>query len=317
MSHGSAVSPRQAVEEAGALLAAAGLPVRRGFPLAPMTSLRVGGPAALYLEGQSERDLSAAAEAIRSTGIPWTVIGKGSNVLVSDHGFAGLVLRLGRGFRWAARDGVMIEAGGSMHLPALAGIALSHSLAGLEFGVAIPGSLGGAVRMNAGAHGGAVQHILERIDLYSIPLGRHQALAAEEARFDYRHSQLPPGSVVVGATVRLRQGRPEHIRKRMEEARTWRRATQPLAEPNFGSVFKNPAGGHAARLVEAAGGKGLSVGAVSVSEKHANFMVARPGATARDAYALLRLVQRLVEDRFGVSLEPEVRLVGDFGGPSA
>jgi UDP-N-acetylmuramate dehydrogenase len=291
---------------------AAGGRVRRAFPLAPLTSFRLGGPAALYLEAQSQDDLSAAARSVRETGLPFLVMGKGSNLLVSDRGFPGLVLRLGRGFRWAARDGDRISAGGAMPLPALAGVALSHSLAGLEFGVAIPASLGGSVRMNAGAHGHSLDEVVESTEVFLVDDERLRVVPAEEAGFRYRDSALPERSIVVGATVRLRPGHPTEIRAHMDEARQWRRATQPLAEPNCGSVFKNPPDDHAARLVEAAGAKGLSVGNARVSEKHANFIVAREGATARDVHLLIALVGDRVRERFGVTLEPEVHLVGEF-----
>jgi UDP-N-acetylmuramate dehydrogenase len=294
------------------LRAALGQRLRASFPLAPLTSFRLGGPAALYVEAQSDADLAAASEAIRSGGIRWTVIGKGSNLLVSDAGFDGLVLRLGKGYRWVAREGTRLHAGGAMPLPALSGVALAHSLAGLEFGVAIPASLGGAVKMNAGAHTRSISDVVERIDLFSIPRGAGESIDAGEAGFSYRHSALPVGTIVVGATAGLAGGEPTEIRREMDEARRWRRATQPLAEPNCGSVFKNPSGDHAARLVEAAGAKGLSVGGAAVSAKHANFIVAGPGATAEDVRRLIGLVQDRVEQRFGLTLEPEVQLVGDF-----
>jgi UDP-N-acetylmuramate dehydrogenase len=199
-----------------------------------------------------------------------------------------------------------------MPLPALSGVALTHALSGLEFGVAIPASLGGAVRMNAGAHEHSVSEVLDVAELYSITAAARSTLTAEDAGFSYRRSGLPEGSIVVGATVSLRPGDPEDIRRGMEAARSWRRATQPLAEPNCGSVFKNPPGDHAARLVEAAGAKGMAVGDAVVSEKHANFIVARPGATANDVHLLIERISRLVSERFGVSLEAEVQRVGDF-----
>ena len=303
----------QALEAVERILrSACGSRLRVAFPLAPLTSFRLGGPAALYLDAESDSDLDAAAEALGPTGVPWTVIGKGSNLLVSDRGFPGLVMRLGRGYRWAARDGMRLLAGGSMPLPALAGVALTHSLSGLEFGVAIPASLGGAVRMNAGAHHHSIDEVVQTIEVYSIAQAARSTLSSDQAGFEYRHSGLPEGSIVVGASVGLRAGDQEDIRGEMEAARSWRRATQPLAEPNCGSVFKNPPGDHAARLVEGAGAKGLSVGGASVSEKHANFIVARPGATAEDVNRLIRMVQELVAERFGVSLETEVQRVGDF-----
>jgi UDP-N-acetylmuramate dehydrogenase len=294
------------------LRAACGDRVRTHFRLAPLTSFRIGGPAALYLEPQSDADLVAAGEAVRETAIPFVVLGKGSNVLVSDAGFAGLVLRLGRGYRWAAREGDRLTAGGAMPLPALAGVALSHSLAGLEFGVAIPASLGGAVRMNAGAHGHELSEVLETVEVFELLGGTARRIAAADAGFSYRRSELPADAVVVGSTVALEPGEPSQIRALMDEARDWRRRTQPLAEPNCGSVFKNPPGDHAARLIDEAGGKDLAVGGASVSAKHANFIVASEGASAADVVELIRSVQEVVEASSGIRLEPEVHLVGDL-----
>ena len=294
------------------LRAACGERVRTGFPLAPLTSFRIGGPAALYLEPESERDLVAAGEALRQTDLPIAVIGKGSNILVADRGFEGLVLRLGRGYRWAARSGDRITGGGAMPLPALAGVALSHALTGLEFGVAIPASFGGSIRMNAGAHGREVAEVVESVDVFELTTQAARVVPAGEAGFRYRNSDMPSDAVVVGGTVHLAPADASDIRRLMEEAREWRRRTQPLAEPNCGSVFKNPQGDHAARLIEDAGGKGLSVGGAAVSKKHANFIVAAEGAKASDVVELVRRVQDLVESRSGVHLDPEVHLVGHF-----
>ena len=311
MTPGEAV--RDTLREAEATLrAACGTRLRTSFSLAPLTTFRIGGPAALYLEVESDSDLMAVSVAIQKTGLRWTVIGKGSNILVADRGFEGLVIRLGRGYRWAARDGLSLHAGASMPLPALSGIALSHGLAGLEFGVAIPASLGGAVRMNAGAHGRSMEEVLEAIDLYSIASNSRSRIPVRDASFSYRRSALPDASIVVGASVLLRHGERNEIRRGMDEARNWRRATQPLAEPNCGSVFKNPPGDFAARLVEAVGGKGLSVGGAAVSQKHANFIVAKSGATAADVRHLITVLQQKIEGQFGIRLEPEVQLVGDF-----
>ena len=304
---------RGSIEEAERILrTGSGRRLRVAFPLAPLTTFRIGGPAALYLEAEDDGDLAVAAGAVGATDIPWIVIGKGSNILVSDGGFSGLVIRLGKGYRWAAREGTRLRAGGSMPLPALAGVALSHSLSGLEFGVAIPASLGGAVRMNAGAHRGSMDQVLEQIELYSLARAERTVLPADRAAFSYRRSALPEGSIVVGGSVHLHPGEPAHIRREMDGARAWRKATQPLAEPNCGSVFKNPPEDHAARLVEAVGAKGLSVGGAMVSEKHSNFIVARPGVTAADVHRLIRLIQDRVAERFEVVLEPEVQLIGDF-----
>ncbi len=284
----------------------------RGVSIAPLTTFRIGGPAALYLEPETEKDLLAAGRALAETGVPFVVIGKGSNLLVADEGFAGFVLRLGRGYRWAARDGTSVRAGGAMPVPALSGIALQHALSGLEFGVAIPASVGGAVRMNAGAHGASMSDVVRTIDLFRLLSGVSERLPADSAGFAYRRSGLTEDSVVTGVTVELQPAEAGEIRGRMDEARAWRRRTQPLAEPNCGSVFKNPPRDHAARLIDAAGLKGMRIGGAQVSTKHANFIVADPRARASDVVALIHAVQQRVEGDTGVRLVPEVHLIGGF-----
>ena len=304
---------REAAERAGAILRySCGERVRVGLSMAPLTTFRIGGPAALFLEPESLEDLAAVARAVRETGVEVVVIGRGSNLLVADAGFPGLVLRLGKGFRWTARDGMLLSAGAAMGVPALAGVAFAHGLAGLEFGVAIPASLGGAVKMNAGAHGHDLAEIVHEVHVFSLSRGTPASVPASDAGFEYRRSDLPEDGIVVSASMTLDEGDRDEIRALMDEAREWRRATQPLAEPNCGSVFKNPPGDHAARLVDAAGAKGLSVGGASVSEKHANFIVAQEGARATDVIELIHRVQEGVADVFGVRLEMEVHLVGDF-----
>ncbi|MGZ5351678.1 MAG: UDP-N-acetylmuramate dehydrogenase [Actinomycetota bacterium] len=303
----------ESLDRAEAILrAACGDRVRTRFVLAPLTTFRIGGPAALFLEPESEGDLVAAGDAVRETGVPFVILGKGSNVLVADEGFPGLVLRLGRGYRWAARNGVRLRAGAAMPLPALANVALSHELSGLEFGVAIPGSFGGAVRMNAGAHGAELAGLLESIDVFELLAGAQRLVPAGEAGLAYRRSSLPADGVVIAATVALEPGTREAIRARMDEARESRRRTQPLAESNCGSVFTNPPGDHAGRLIDEAGGKGLVVGGAAVSTKHANFIVTSEGARAADVLELIRTVQELVAARSGIRLEREVHLVGDL-----
>ena len=291
--------------------------VRTHVPLAPLTTFRVGGPAALYLEPEREEDLAIVSRAVGEAAIPFTVIGKGSNVLVSDEGYFGLVLRLGKGYRWAARDRDRIRGGAAMPLPALAGVALRHRLSGLEFGVAIPATLGGTVKMNAGAHDGQIGDIVHRIEIYRIAEARAVSILAEAAGFSYRRSLLPEDAIVTAATVALSPGAADAIRASMERARSWRKRTQPLAEPNCGSVFKNPPGRHAAAMIETAELKGTRVGGAVVSTKHANFIVAGPDATASDVLALIRLVRDRVRRSAGVELEPEVHLVGRFDGDAA
>ena len=289
-----------------------GTKLREAVTIAPLTTFRLGGPAALYLEPDSLDDLRAVSRAVQETSLPVVILGKGSNVLVADAGVEGLVLRLGRGFRWAAREGTALTAGGAMPLPALAGIALTHGLAGLEFGIAIPATIGGAVRMNAGAHGRTVADVAERVDVFDLATGRTRSLSGAEAGFRYRGSGFGPLDVVVGARLRLEPGDPVTIRAAMDAARVWRRETQPVAEPNCGSVFTNPPGDHAARLVDEAGCKGMRVGGARVSEKHANFIIAGPDARAADVRDLIDRVQAAVEARWGIRLDPEVRFVGAF-----
>jgi UDP-N-acetylmuramate dehydrogenase len=166
--------------------------------------------------------------------------------------------------------------------------------------------------MNAGAHGHELSEVLETVEVFELLAGTARGIAAADAGFSYRRSELPADAVVVGSTVALESGEPSEIRALMEEARDWRRRTQPLAEPNCGSVFKNPPGDHAARLIDEAGGKDLAVGGASVSAKHANFIVASEGASAADVVELIRSVQEVVEASSGIRLEPEVHLVGDL-----
>jgi UDP-N-acetylmuramate dehydrogenase len=291
--------------------------LRLRFPIAPLTTFRIGGPAELFVEAEDDRDLAAIASARSATRVPVAVIGKGSNVLVSDLGFPGIVVRLGRGFRWAGRDRERLTAGGAMPLPALAGVAMRHGLGGLEFGVAIPATLGGAVKMNAGAHGRSMSEVVERIEVFLLDRSERRTIPGSEAGFTYRRSAVPADGVVVGATVGLRPDEDGAIRALMDEAREWRRRTQPLAEPNCGSVFKNPDDDHAARLIEAAGGKGLRVGGARVSEKHANFIVADPGSSAADVWGLIERVRDLVAEDAGVRLETEVQVIGEVAGADA
>ena len=199
-----------------------------------------------------------------------------------------------------------------MPLPALSGVALRHALAGLSFGVAIPATVGGAIRMNAGAHGHSMSDVVTSIEVVRLGDGSASSIAGADAGLSYRRSGLPEDAVVTGVTATLEPGDPVAIRAEMDAARDWRRRTQPLAEPNCGSVFKNPPGDHAARLIEGAGLKGRRVGGAQVSTKHANFIVADPGARADDVLALIRVVQGEVEAEAGVRLEPEVHLVGAF-----
>jgi len=291
--------------------------VRTAVPLAPLTTFRIGGTARLFVEPERDDDLAVVHRAVREAGLPVVIVGKGSNILVADRGVSGLVLRLGRGYRWAARERDRLRAGAAMPLPAIAGVALRHGLAGLEFGVAIPATLGGAVRMNAGAHRSEIADVVDRVELYRLDTGAHVTIDGAGAGFSYRRSGFPGDAVVLAATLALRPGDADAIRDRMAEARDWRRRTQPLAEPNCGSVFTNPPGAHAAALIDAAGLKGERVGGATVSVKHANFIVTEPGATSADVVTLIGLIQERVAQTSGVRLETEVRLIGSFDDDAA
>ena len=300
-----------ATDVAGTILReACGDRVRANVSMAPLTTFRIGGPAALFLEPDSIEDLHVVARAVAETDTPVAIVGKGSNVLVADEGFDGIVLRLGRGFRWSARAGAIVTAGAAMPLPALASVAQQHGLAGLAFGVAIPATLGGAVRMNAGAHDGEMADAVTTVDVFELRSDAARTITADEVGFSYRSTKLPADAVVVAASLRLRPGEAGEIRAAMDAARRWRRDTQPIAEPNCGSVFTNPPGGHAAALIDGAGLKGASIGGAAVSTKHANFIVTAPGATAADVRALIELVRAGVERASGVVLHTEVRTIG-------
>jgi UDP-N-acetylmuramate dehydrogenase len=286
-------------------------------PLAPLTTYRLGGPAALYVEPHSDTDLVALGDTLRARfpeGVPVLALGRGSNLVVSDSGFPGVVLRMGQSFSWIEPAGdAGLDAGASTSLPLLANWAARRGLAGLEFAVAIPGSVGGAVRMNAGAHGGSVSDHLESARVFTLDGLELERRAAGSFRFAYRRSSLTEREVVVDARFALAPEDPAAIRQRMDSYRRHRAETQPGAVQNAGSVFKNPPGDSAGRLVEAAGLKGFRVGRAAVSDLHANFFVASDGATAQDVYDLVRAVRQRVLEASGVELEEEIRFVGRFG----
>jgi len=295
--------------------AAAGLDVERGRTIGSATTLGVGGAANVYVELP---DLSAVQEFSRALGtttpeqVPLFVLGKGSNTLVSDLGFGGVVAHLGPGHKWLRRDGADVVAGAAEAMPLLASFAAREGLAGLEFAAGIPATVGGSVRMNAGAHGGDTAGALVEVDVVTAGTGERVSLAADTLGFSYRHSALPPRSIVVAARWRLVPDEPDAIRARLDELRAWRRATQPLRQRNCGSVFTNPDGSSAGALVDRAGGKGMRVGGATVSRKHANFITVAADATASDVYALIAAVRQRVVSAGGPLLQPEVRLLGRF-----
>jgi UDP-N-acetylmuramate dehydrogenase len=292
-------------------------------PLAAFTSFRLGGAAAILVEAHDESDLVATATVAATSRLPILSLGRGSNMLVSDRGYPGIVVRLGKGFEWIADSGDGLEAGGATPLPRLANRAAGRGLSGLEFTVAIPASLGGAVRMNAGAHGSSLAEVLDWVRLYRLGEPAPAVLPAAELGMRYRSTNLDDNDVVCAARLALTPAPPGEIREialRMQRYRDHRAATQPGEARNAGSMFKNPvgspAGVSAGRLIEEAGMKGHRAGGAEVSDKHANFFLARPGATAQDVHRLLVEVQAAVLERTGVLLTPEVRLIGSFEQPA-
>ena len=279
-------------------------------PMAPRTTLRIGGPAELLVvpkDAGAVADLFALAE---QHGVPAFVLGNGSNLLVSDFGIEGMVVSLRESLYKLERDGTRITAGAGLSLSQLAAFARDEGLAGLEFASGIPGTVGGGIYMNCGAYGSEMKDVVES----SLVLGADGEISVLRARqhgFSYRHSALMDnGDIVLAATFRLQPDASAEIGARMEELNARRREKQPLNLPSAGSAFKRPKEGFAAQMIDEAGLKGLSVGGAAVSEKHAGFLVNLGGATAADFLALMLLVRERVADRFGVLLEPELRFVG-------
>ncbi|HEX2051075.1 MAG TPA: UDP-N-acetylmuramate dehydrogenase [Actinomycetota bacterium] len=287
--------------------------------LARFTTYRLGGPAALCVEPAGASDLELLGDALRAEGVgpdeaPVLVLGRGSNVVVSDAGWPGVVVRVGARLARVDADGERgLRAGAGTSLPLVANWAARRGLSGMEFAVAIPGSVGGGVRMNAGAHGRDVAGALVRATVFDLRALDVSERAAHALDLSYRHSNLADHEVVLDATFELEPAPRDDVRRRMDDYRRHRAETQPGAVQNAGSTFKNPDGDAAGRLVEAAGLKGFRVGGARVSELHANFFVADDGASAQDVYDLVAAVRARVHDRFGVGLETEVRFVGAFG----
>ncbi|HUH07463.1 MAG TPA: UDP-N-acetylmuramate dehydrogenase [Egibacteraceae bacterium] len=282
-----------------------------GARLAAHTTLRVGGPAAALVRASSGEDLAAVAGICAELGRGWLIVGRGSNLLIADEGWPGVAVMLGRGFRGVQVDGESVTAGAAEPMPVLAREVARRQLGGLAFGVAIPGSLGGAVRMNAGAHGRELADVLEWAEAARLASGgRIQRFDRAQIDMGYRTTSLPSDAVVVRARLRLRRADPDTVAAEMDEMRRWRRAHQPISEPSCGSVFRNPPGDSAGRLIDEAGMKGHRVGGAQVSKVHANFITTSPPVTASDVRQVIDDVQRAVRERHGVELVPEVVMEG-------
>lgn len=296
-------------DPADAALAALGPWGRRDVSLGPLTTYRVGGPAAVFVEVTAEEALDAVGEAVRASGLPVLVVGNGSNLLVSDAGFGGIAVRLGPSFGDIHLDGAAVRAGGAALLPVVARRTAAAGLRGFEWAVGVPGSMGGAVRMNAGGHGADMAGCLRRVRVVDLRSGDDGVVPAADLHLAYRTSALGADELVVWAEVGLVPGDRAAAEAQIAEVVAWRRAHQP-GGANAGSVFTNPAGESAGRLIDDAGCRGMRVGSAQVSTKHANFIQVDAGGRADDVYRLMHAVQDRVRERFGIELLPETRLVG-------
>jgi len=286
--------------------------ISRDRTIAPLTTYRMGGPARWYAEVSDDGEMKVLSRAYRETPCDVLVLGRGSNVVVGERGFPGLVVRLVGGYEDLSIDGTVVEAGGAVHLPHLARTTAEAGLGGLEFFVGIPGSVGGAVRQNAGGHGGETAQVLNEVDVVDLGVGDLETRGVVELELAYRHSDLADTEIVLRARFKTHRQEPAVGKRRIADIVRWRREHQPGGTFNAGSVFKNPPDDAAGRIIDSCGLKGFSIGGVSVSEKHANFFVAERHARPSDLLKLVGAVREKVLQATGVALEPEVRFVGEF-----
>jgi UDP-N-acetylmuramate dehydrogenase len=289
--------------------------LERDFPLARLTTIRTGGPADFYVRPDSAACLAELLAWTNVEGIEVGVVGSGSNLLVADAGFRGLVMKLDGALASIGRDGNRLLCGGGARLPQASARAAREGLSGLEFGVNIPGTVGGAVKMNANAYGGDLSRVLEWVEVATAS-GTERRVPADLG-FSYRRSDLAPREVVAQAAFALEPADPDRVKATLAGMRERRKAAQPSGIKTFGSTFKNPddprAGGRSAGvLLDEAGCRGLGVGGARFSDKHANFVENTGSASTADVIALMAEGRRRVRERFGVELEPEVQLLGDI-----
>lgn len=294
--------------------------VERDYPLDRLTTVRAGGRADLFARPATEAELVELLRWAAAEAVAVEVVGSGSNLLVADEGFRGLVLKLDGELTQIERSGTRLICGGGVRLPSVAAKAAGWGLSGIEFGINIPGTVGGAVRMNANAYGGELAAVLETVRVCSGDGVEERR--AEQLGFAYRRSNLRPGEVVSRASFALSPGEPERVKATLAGMREMRREAQPSGIKTFGSTFVNPdpelSGGRTAgQLLEAAGCQGLQVGGARFSPKHANFVENVAGATTADVLALMAEGRRRVHERFGVVLEPEVQVLGRMDLPEA
>ena len=286
--------------------------VLTGEPLSGYTSFRIGGPARALVTAANEEELSRTLRLLKDSRIRHILIGNGSNLLIKDGGYNGIVIKLGGDFEEMSCEGQTIEAGAACLLSRVSALAAGESLAGMEFASGIPGSIGGAVFMNAGAYGGEMKDIVESVRVMSPDGFSTFEVSADDMEFGYRHSILEEnGHIVLKVRLRLEEGNQDDIRARIAELTAKRNDKQPVNFPSAGSTFKRPKGGFAAALIEEAGLKGTSVGGAEVSTKHSGFVINKGGATASDVIDLMKLVSDKVYEKSGIRLEPEVRIIGE------
>jgi UDP-N-acetylmuramate dehydrogenase len=290
--------------------------LQHDYPLARLTTIRTGGPAEWFARPRHDDELTGLLRWAEDGGLDVGVVGSGSNLLVADLGFAGLVLKLDGSLAAIEHDAGRLVCGGGARLPQVAARAAALGLSGIEFGVSIPGTVGGAVRMNANAYEGELAGTLEWVDVCTAA-GVDRRLPGDLG-FAYRRSNLGPREVVARASFALEPRDPQEVKATLADLRARRREAQPSGIKTFGSTFKNPQGADgrsAGQLLEAAGCKGLQVGGARFSPKHANFIENSGSATTADVLALIAEGRRVVRERFGVELEPEVQLLGDIAFP--
>lgn len=297
------------------LNAIAGLKVKTGEPLGRYTTMKIGGPADYFIDVETSAALREALRLLERHRVPFFLIGKGSNVLASDRGVRGAVIRLGGEFKGAAwreeGERAVVEVGAAYAVTQLVREAARRGYTGLEFAEGIPGSVGGALFMNAGAYGSEMEKIVERVEGTTVA-GEPVGFRRDEMNFSYRDSHLPPGTVVTSVAMRLERREADEVGGKVRELVSKRKASQPSGYPNSGSMFRNPPGDFAGRLIEAAGLKGKRIGNAAISERHANFIVNFGGARADDVKALMDLARAAVKEKFGVELSPEVRFFGEW-----
>ena len=312
------VPPLDLVALSGDIARRIGVKAERAAPLAKLTTMRVGGPADLLVTAHNGFELRALIRFARARSIPLTLLGRGSNVVISDRGIRGLVVHVRA--EGSKVEGTTYTAEAGVPMARAATETQKAGLSGLEFGLAVPGSVGGAVWANAGAHGSDVKAVIESADVL-LGDGSEARIGADDLALEYRESRFKgqpadgTGEIVLGARFRLEAAAPDVIKERLDDIRKWRQAHQPLGIPSGGSTFRNPADGSSAgALIEAAGLKGRQQGGATVSEKHANFVVNDRKGTAADVRRLVDIVQARVRDHAGVELVPEIVFLGDWEG---